>query len=141
MPLYILELAHGKYFVGSTPRLEPTVRAHKDGVASQWTRLHPIKCVLSTFPEQSPFFEDMIVKTLMSRHGIHNVRGGSYADAYLSDTQAQLLQHELRETISRCCNCGGMHAAASCPRAPDMGPWLVAQGRHAIRYALACLWW
>jgi predicted GIY-YIG superfamily endonuclease len=75
--IYVLQLEGGKYYVGKTQNLDRRYAEHQAGEC-MWTKLYKPVCVMSTVLGDA-FDEDKITKQLMAKHGIDNVRGGSYA--------------------------------------------------------------
>jgi hypothetical protein len=86
-----------------------------NGRGSVWTRLHKPITLLEVQQSTSRFEEDKIVKEYMNLHGVENVRGGSYSQQELSDTQKTLLLTEIRSANDLCLRCGrGTHFVKSC---------------------------
>ncbi len=117
MPIiYILKLNNNKYYVGRTTNLDNRIRDHKYGYGSAWTKKHGFVELLETFNNESPFYEDMIVKTMMHTHGIENVRGGSYSQIVLPKEQYALLLREINGATDKCFKCGGDHFVSKCTK-------------------------
>lgn len=104
--IYVLELSQGKYYVGKTKDIKRRFEEHLNGEGSQWTKKYKPISVINTFPVTSMFDEDNKVKELMSLHGIDNVRGGTYSQAYLMKEVKDLLEKELIHAEDKCFNCG-----------------------------------
>lgn len=104
--IYILLCERGKYYVGKSDNVEARFRQHMRGDGCAWTRAYkPIK-ILKIVRNTSPFEEDKQVKILMTRHGIENVRGGTYAQMNLDYATTQILKRELYGTTDGCTRCG-----------------------------------
>jgi hypothetical protein len=112
MSVYILQLASGRYFIGT----------NKDE-DNEWTRSFPIQSIINTI-EESKDSIDIYVKDYMLKHGIENVRGGSYSNIILSIKQVDELEkifdlkHSSREYINpfkaqecRCMECATKESA------------------------------
>ena len=106
MPIYILKLQHGNYYVGRS--IDPIKRyqEHLNGTGSSWTRLHNPVSLIEIRPERTPLDEDTITKEYMLKYGIDHVRGGSYVTTELSSAQQTAIQKELWSAQGRCTRCG-----------------------------------
>lgn len=116
MYVYILKLEHGKYYVGRTNDVQKRVEDHKAGRGSEWTRKYKMLSLIRYEKVDSPFYEDMWVKEMMHKHGINNVRGGSYSQIWLPKNQYMCLQQELNGAMDKCFQCGGDHFAKDCTK-------------------------
>lgn len=114
MVTYVLKLHNNKYYVGRTNNLNSRYTQHKNGFGAAWTKKYGVLSIFKTYEDDSPFYEDMVVKTMMHQYGIANVRGGSYSMLRLSDTQLGLLQAEIRGATDCCFKCGGNHFIKYC---------------------------
>ena len=113
--LYVLELQHGKYYVGITNNLQRRFQQHLDGTGSAWTREHAPVSVYSTTALEGPLHEDRVTKEMMFEHGIENVRGGAYCKVQLDEEQHAALTTEMRSATGVCLTCGRPgHFAAQC---------------------------
>jgi len=113
--VYVLELENGKYYVGTTNNLQRRFQEHVDGAGSVWTRKYAPLAIERSVSVDGPLHEDRVTKELMLKHGIDNVRGGSYCRIYLDDGQKQSLTNELRSATGVCFKCGRSgHFAAQC---------------------------
>jgi hypothetical protein len=117
--VYALSCEGGKYYIGKTKTggVDKRFAQHLSGKGSAWTRQYPPvemvyykKCV-------SDWDEDLLVKQFMRLYGVDNVRGGSYVQLELKDSERALLQKELDTAENRCFVCSGTdHFAGACPR-------------------------
>jgi len=77
---YVLACKHGKYYVGTTVcTLSYRIQQHRDGYGSIWTRRHPMKRVLHSFPVSNADcsrIENEVWTWAAERWGVNNVRGG-----------------------------------------------------------------
>lgn len=103
--IYVLELEHGKFYVGKTKNLIQRIEQHSDGSGSKWTSIHPIIKLIETV-QGSSFDEDKYVKMYMSKYGIDNVRGGSYVREVLTSDDRKALEKELNGANDKCFRCG-----------------------------------
>lgn len=107
--LYVLRLAGGRWYVGTTRRFAARLAAHRRGAGAAWTQAHRVVSVAarSQVPEDvAGFREDAKVLELMQRHGVNKVRGGTYAATRLSRTQRDEIHEKLRHNQGRCTRCG-----------------------------------
>lgn len=103
--IYVLRLENNKYYVGKTTKQEFRVDQHFNGDGSTWTKKYkPIKIIEMT--EGDEWDEDKYVKIYMKKYGIYNVRGGSYASAWLDPSVIALLQKEIDGASDNCFRCG-----------------------------------
>lgn len=119
--IYVLKLQEGKYYVGKTYK-EPHERMqeHREGRGSQWTRKYPPIKLLYVQSAQSPLAEDEMVKKLMLRYGINNVRGGAYSSTILQRDQKEVLRKEIASARHLCFNCfSSDHFCNDCPNLLD----------------------
>lgn len=119
--IYILQLQHGKYYVGRTTDLTRRLQHHREGKGSAWTTLHPMIRLERSIPNASVYDEDRYVKEYMGKHGIDHVRGGTYSSIELDEVQYYILQQELRGAADQCLRCGRSgHFASSCYAKTDI---------------------
>lgn len=114
--IYVLECEHGKIYVGKTSQPVQRIATHFGKAGSEWTKLYPPIAVIEQF-EGDDFDEDKTVKKYMSKHGIQNVRGGSYSQIRLDKVAVTLLQKEMWGASDRCFKCGSPgHFVRDCPQ-------------------------
>ena len=122
MFIYVLRLENRKFYVGRSENVVQRYQEHHDGCGSAWTRAHKPLTLLKTMPCHSGFEEDMVTKQYMAKHGIENVRGGSYVAAQLSAAEKEILTRELRMAQNACLRCGRHgHFATACRAPPQEG--------------------
>jgi predicted GIY-YIG superfamily endonuclease len=120
--IYVLALAHGKFYVGTSTNVQRRVNAHFAGRGAAWTAEHAPLSLVETRPVTSDFDEDVVTKEYMRLHGIDAVRGGSYVEVTLPSALRVALTRELRTANGACFVCGATdHWASQCPKrgAPD----------------------
>jgi predicted GIY-YIG superfamily endonuclease len=116
MVLYVLKLEHDKWYIGKTNNLEARIQQHIDKKASSWTREYPITSVEEIIEDDTSIAEDTLVKRYMFKHGVNNVRGGSYSRKELTPEQIESLRQEYRSATDACFSCGSRnHFANECP--------------------------
>jgi len=113
--IYILRLAHDKYYVGKSNHPTHRYKVHLKVTGSAWTKLYPPVGVERIIQRASPFDEDKYTKMYMAKYGIDNVRGGSYVEMVLGDEQLQALNREIWGAQNKCTRCGrGGHFFQDC---------------------------
>jgi predicted GIY-YIG superfamily endonuclease/ribosomal protein S14 len=127
--IYILKLQQGKFYVGKSQDPMGRYAEHLAGQGSAWTRRYKPVGVEKILENASPFDEDKLVKEMMAKHGIENVRGGSYVAEELDEIQEEALLREIWGAQDRCTACGRHgHFIASCSAKTDiLGNRLVAE--------------
>lgn len=116
--IYTLKLTQGKYYVGSTNNIDLRYAQHLNGTGAEYTRrYYPIQILNKEFVSESlaGFREDLQVKRMMGKHGIDNVRGGSYSQIELPVDSIKALTRELNHAAGACLRCGSMdHWVSKC---------------------------
>jgi|TARA_Y100000389_G_scaffold202413_1_gene247611 predicted GIY-YIG superfamily endonuclease len=76
--IYILELENDKYYVGITTNMNYRWGQHKQGMGSNWTRLHrPIR-IQEVICDSNKHMENDKTLQMMKKYGWENVRGGNW---------------------------------------------------------------
>lgn len=119
MVVYVLELAGDNYYVGRTNNLDQRLEQHKSGNGSAWTNKHRFIKLVETHDTDNPFYEDMMVKMLMKKHGINKVRGGTYSQVVLPNEKIQAIKNEINGALNKCFRCGGDHFVRDCSKKDD----------------------
>lgn len=103
MPIYVLALEHGKFYVGMSVDVEKRVKQHFDGLGSFWTKKYkPIKHI-KTYKMHG---EDYHVIKMMYEHGIQNVRGGSFSKLKLTPSDVDMAKRMIYTQYNLCYKCG-----------------------------------
>lgn len=95
--LYLLELEHGKFYVGQTDDIDIRYNDHALGFGAKWTRLHPVVKILKTKEIEventkiALLFENWMTLHFMEKYGWQHVRGGDYS---------VLEEYQLKEKIT-----------------------------------------
>ncbi len=112
--VYILQLANAKWYVGVSENVKRRIQSHMSGEGCEWTRIHkPIKCILHK--KGSEFDEEVTTLEYMAKYGIDNVRGGSYANNKLSESQRIVAAQQVHSIKGECYKCGNKsHKASDC---------------------------
>ena len=98
--IYILQLEHGKYYVGESKDPVKAMEEHREGLGPFWTRIHKPVRMEAVFPFKPKEELDLYTKTTMRKYGIENVRGGSFQDARLKDIDRHRLHSEFHDQSS-----------------------------------------
>ena len=117
MNLYILRLKQGKYYVGTTSKdVTDRLQEHMSGRGSAWTKKYKVLKLEKTIENCDKYDEDKWTKIYMDRHGIENVRGGSYCEMSLNAESINCISREVNHANDRClyCNKPG-HFIRDCP--------------------------
>ncbi len=104
--IYILRLAGGNWYVGKTDNFQKRMEEHVRGGGSAWTSIHKVIKVDKVVENASPFDEDRYVKEYMAKYGIDKVRGGSYVEIELDESQIDALTKEIWAAKDLCTRCG-----------------------------------
>ena len=75
-------------------------------MGSSWTKKYKPVSIIKQIKSTSQFDEDKYVKEYMSKHGIENVRGGTYTSIKLDDISLFQLEKELWHSKNLCTRCG-----------------------------------
>jgi len=113
--IYVLECQNKKFYIGKTFNPSFRLQDHFNINGSAWTKKHkPIK-LHELKPDQDDEDEDKITIQYMKKHGINNVRGGSFCQIKLNDENSATLNRMIKGTSDKCYNCGGDHFINVCP--------------------------
>lgn len=115
--IYALQLEKDKIYVGKSNNPDVRLSQHVAGAGAAWTTQYKPLEILFIKSSTTPFDEDITVKQLMCKYGIHNVRGGTYCTNILPDNDLQTLLKELRSANNLCLYCGHAdHFVNDCPK-------------------------
>lgn len=114
--IYILRLESHKFYVGTSSNLPRRLKDHFSGRGSTWTKKYKPVEVVDILEKKSLFTEDNVTKELMFKYGISEVRGGTYCQTKLSESDITTLNKEYRGVNNLCFLCGGSHLIYKCRR-------------------------
>ncbi len=118
--IYILQLDNKsggyKYYVGKTNNPSFRLEQHFNNHGSIWTKKYkPIK-VIELIPNCDDFDEDKYTIKYMKEYGIDNVRGGSFCQIKLDETNIETITRMINGSTNKCYICGQAdHFVNKCP--------------------------
>ena len=104
--VYILQLEKGKYYVGKTKQPDFRIEQHFNSSGSAWTKLYPPISVLEIIPNCDDYDEDKKTIQCMEKYGLDNVRGGSFCEITLSETNSSTIHQMMKGATDKCYTCG-----------------------------------
>lgn len=121
--IYILELKENKFYIGSSSNPSKRIKNHFTNKGSKWTQIHKPTKIFKIFQSRDIFDEDLYTKKMMYKHGIDNVRGGSYSTIKLTEEQITLLQREFATADDKCFTCFEDHLTNKCTQKFTFGKY------------------
>ena len=117
LTVYVLECAHGMYYVGKTHK--PVEQRFAEHVYStkgaEWTSIHRPLRIVQLAPYQA--FEEMrTTLEFMKKYGKDNVRGADWCSVELTPAERQEIDRKLSAEEDRCYSCQQTgHMSKWCP--------------------------
>jgi hypothetical protein len=119
--IYVLYLAHCKYYIGKTSNSDFTIEQHLLSGGSAWTRKYKPIGVINFIPNCDDYDEDKYTRIYMDKYGIDNVRGGSFYEVKLSNFTMKNLEKMNKIVENRCFTCCMIgHFAKECKNCEDL---------------------
>lgn len=112
--IYTLELTNGKYYIGKSNLPNKRILDHFYEKGSKWTKLYkPIKVISQI--KGDAFDEEKYTLLAMDKYGIENVRGGSYCNIKLTQSERDKALQTICSIMDKCYKCGkNGHFAVNC---------------------------
>ena len=113
--IYVLSLIENKFYVGKSQNVPGRITQHIDGSGSVWTKIYKPVEIVEVLDENSPYDEDSKTLEYMQNYGIANVRGGSFCEVNLAESQIDVIQKMIKSANNVCFKCGGSdHLQKNC---------------------------
>jgi len=104
--IYVLKLEQDKYYIGKTNNPQFRLDNHFTSNGSEWTKIYKPVMLLELRPNCDDYDEDKVTRQYMDKHGIENVRGGSFVSIKLNKSTIDHLQQMSNGTNNKCFTCG-----------------------------------
>jgi len=116
LKIYVLKCLQSKYYVGKTTHFARRYDQHLSGEGSAWTKKYRPIDIAEVVSNADKYDEDKYVWKYMEKHGIENVRGGSYSQVVLPPELIKCAQRHIGAADDLCFNCNQSgHFIQDCP--------------------------
>ena len=115
--IYVLRLNNNKYYIGKTNHILSRLNDHFtcSEKSSEWVKKHGVIKLVEICEVINQFQEDTKTLEYMNKYSIDNVRGGSFCNIYLNETEIFNIKKQLRSANDLCFKCGKAgHFAKNC---------------------------
>ena len=114
--IYILLLNENKYYIGKTHDPYQRIQSHFSGKGSAFTRKYKPINIEYILKNQDDFDEDKYTLLYMSKHGIENVRGGSFVEFDFPKDTKKHINRMMNSVSNKCFGCSSdSHFLNQCP--------------------------
>jgi hypothetical protein len=104
--IYVLQCKSGKYYIGKTQNPKFRLGSHFKNGGCAWTKKYKPHQIIGLFPDCDDFDEDKYTLKYMSKHGVNNVRGGSFCQVNLSTENKKTIERMISSSNDCCHFCG-----------------------------------
>lgn len=98
MPIHVIGQMNKKYIVVMTKEIDADnviTRMNKE-LGTMWSIMNTPYYAKASYPDMDEWdIDDMVLRTML-KHGVENVRGGSYQDEALSDTDITIAERNVK---------------------------------------------
>lgn len=113
--IYVLALNNNKYYIGKTSNPNFRIEQHFNFNGSNWTKKYKQIKILEIIPNCDNFDEDKYTLKYMKNFGIDNVRGGSFCEITLDESNIYTIQKMITGSSNKCYICNEIgHFANEC---------------------------
>lgn len=100
MLVYVVQCSKNKYFVGSSNMTQKAYFTYITENPNEWLKKYPPQKVIGKYAAKFVNDEDLITIQTMEKHGLFNVRGGSFSDLELTDVMVDIINKQINgETL------------------------------------------
>lgn len=103
--IYILKLIEDKYYVGKTENPEFRINEHFKHCGSVWTTKYKPLELVELIPNCDQYDEDKYTIKYMQQYGIDNVRGGTFCQLILEQSEINIINKMFIGSSDKCYRC------------------------------------
>ena len=104
--IYIISQQNNKYYIGKTKDPQFRLLTHFKTGGCAWTKKYKPILIIGLFPDCDEFDEDKYTIKYMKKHGIDNVRGGSFCQIILDKDTKKCVERMICGASDGCHFCG-----------------------------------
>lgn len=98
MPIHVIGQMNQKYIVVLTEEIDAdnVISQMNKELGTMWSIMNTPYYAKASYPDMDEWdIDDMVIRTML-KHGVENVRGGSYHDETLSDTDITIAERNVK---------------------------------------------